>query len=103
MAAAPAMAHDSHHQPPGHAKGGPGPAQHVAHHHAKKVILKPHQAWKVGHSMPASYRAKAYRVQDYRTHHLKRPAKNQHWYQVNGDYVLINAVSNSIVQIITGR
>lgn len=91
------------HQPPGQQhrpQGGPhaGPPQQVK----KVVVIKPHQAWKVGHPMPASYRAKVYRV-DYRSHHLKQPGKNQHWYKVNGDYVLVNVISHSILQIITGR
>ena len=80
-------------------QGGP----HAAPQQVKKVaVVKPHQAWKVGNSLPASYRAKTYRVADYRTHHLKQPGKNQHWYKVNGDYVLVNVITNSILQIITG-
>lgn len=91
------------HQPPGHVKHTAHAASQHAKHVKKVTLLKPHQAWKVGHPMPASYRAKAYRVADYRTYHLSRPAKNQHWYRVNGDYVLVNVITHSILQIISGR
>ncbi len=100
-----AMARNDDHQPPGHAKQHISQgASHVEHQHSKKVVpLKPHQAWKVGHQFPASYRAKTYRVYDYGSYHLSRPARNQHWYRINGDYVLVNVISHSILQIIAGR
>lgn len=72
--------------------------------HAKKVVqIKPHQSWKVGHQFPQSYRTKTYQVYDYGNYHLSRPAKNQQWYRINGDYVLVNVISHSILQIIAGR
>ena len=78
-------------------------SQHQKHQPKKVMVVKPHQAWKVGHQLPSQYRGNAYRVTNYQAYHLNKPGKNQHWVRVNGDYVLVNILSQSILQIITGR
>lgn len=87
-----------HHQSNQHQKH-----QHQKHQPKKVMVVKPHQAWKVGHQLPSQYRGHAYRVTNYQAYHLNKPGKNQHWVRVNGDYVLVNILSQSILQIITGR
>jgi Ni/Co efflux regulator RcnB len=91
----PAMARIDDHQSSSHAH------QH-AEHGKKLAVSKPHHAWKVGHKLPDNYLSKGYRV-NYQTYHLGRPAKNQHWYRVNGDYVLVNVISHRILQVMAGR
>ncbi|WP_265734191.1 MULTISPECIES: RcnB family protein [unclassified Acinetobacter] len=33
---------------------------------------------------------------------LSKPGKNQQWIKVNGDYILMNAVSHAMIKIIAG-
>lgn len=111
----PTLAQNGQHGPPGHSNYGQSNDKVLNHSqaekhgnqdakHAKKVVqIKPHQSWKVGHQFPHGYRSKAYQVYDYGNYHLSRPAKNQQWYRINGDYVLVNVISHSILQIIAGR
>ena len=70
----------------------------------RPMQVQPHLDWKNGQVLNRSYRGNAYRVTDYRQHPgLQAPGKNQRWMQVNGDYILINTLSNVIVSILTGR
>lgn len=103
----PAMARIDDHQASGHsrqhAKSVNNSHAHQHSEHGKKLVVsKPHHAWKVGHKLPDNYLSKGYRV-NYQTYHLGRPAKNQHWYRVNGDYVLVNVISHRILQVMAGR
>ncbi len=34
--------------------------------------------------------------------HLSKAGKNQHWIKVNGDYILINDKTHSIIKIVRG-
>lgn len=103
----PAMARIDDHQPPGqsiqYAKSVNNSHAHPHAEHGKKLaVSKPHHVWKMGHKLPDNYRSKGYRI-NYQTYHLGRPAKNQHWYRVNGDYLLVNVISHRILQVMAGR
>ena len=66
--------------------------------------FSPHRDWRKGQVLNRAYRGNGYKVVDYRRHPgLESPGKNQRWVQVNGDYILINTLSNVIVSILTGR
>ena len=87
---------------------------HVQHHQAQRPSpsthnqrphqIQPHRDWRKGQVLNRTYRGNGYKVVDYRQHPgLKSPGKNQRWVHVNGDYILINTLSNVIVSILTGR
>ncbi|MBP6553439.1 MAG: RcnB family protein [Vitreoscilla sp.] len=78
----------------------PSPSTHNQRPHQ----VQPHRDWRKGQVLNRSYRGNGYKVANYRQHPgLKSPGKNQRWVQVNGDYILINTLSNVIVSILTGR
>ena len=73
-------------------------------HNQRPQQVQPHRDWRKGQVLNRSYRGNGYKVVDYRQHPgLKSPGKNQRWVHVNGDYILINSLSNVIVSILTGR
>ncbi|WP_445114542.1 RcnB family protein [Acinetobacter sp. WZC-1] len=54
--------------------------------------------WQTGYVMPQHYRGDRYKV-DYKDSNLPRPSRNQQWYKINNDYILIDSESNNIVGI----
>lgn len=60
-------------------------------------------SWKVGNTLPKNYRGQSYRVNNYQQHDLPKPAKNQRWVYVDGQYILVNILTNAIVQILLGH
>ncbi|MEE1855599.1 hypothetical protein GFB84_11165 [Acinetobacter baumannii] len=59
--------------------------------------LKQHR-WQPGYVMPQHYRGNGYKV-DYKDNNLPKPDRNQQWYKINNDYILVDTDSNSIVSI----
>jgi len=59
--------------------------------------LKQHR-WQPGYVMPQHYRGNGYIV-DYKDSNLPKPGRNQQWYKINNDYILVDTDSNSIVSI----
>lgn len=56
--------------------------------------------WKVGNRLPEEYRYSEFFV-DYRQHHkLNAPTRFQQWVKVNDHYLLINIMTNTILQVI---
>ncbi|TCB80478.1 RcnB family protein [Acinetobacter sp. ANC 4173] len=60
--------------------------------------LQQHQ-WQTGYVMPQHYRGNGYKV-EYKEHNLPKPARNQQWYKINNDYILIDSGSNGILRIV---
>ena len=56
--------------------------------------LKQHR-WQPGYVMPQHYRGNGYKV-DYKDNNLPKPDRNQQWYKINNDYILVDTDSNSI-------
>ena len=54
--------------------------------------------WQTGYVMPQHYRGNGYKV-DYKEHDLPKPSRNQQWYKINNDYILVDTDSNNIVRI----
>ena len=54
--------------------------------------------WQMGYVMPQHYRGNSYKV-DYKDTNLPKPARNQQWYKINNDYILVDSDSNNIVNI----
>ena len=59
--------------------------------------LKQHR-WQAGYVMPQHYRGNSYKV-DYKDNNLPRPGRNEQWYKINNDFILVNSDDNSIVRI----
>ena len=59
--------------------------------------LKQHR-WQEGYVMPQHYRGNSYKV-DYKNNTLPKPGRNEQWYKINNDYILVNSDDNSIVRI----
>lgn len=60
--------------------------------------LKQHR-WQPGYIMPQHYRGDGYKVA-YRDHDLPKPSRNQQWYKINNDYILVDSDSNDIIKIL---
>lgn len=54
--------------------------------------------WQPGYVMPQHYRGNAYKT-DYKDNHLPKPSRNQQWYKINNDYILVDSDNNNIVRI----
>lgn len=54
--------------------------------------------WQPGYVMPQHYRGDGYKV-DYRESNLPKPSRNQQWYKINNDFILVDSDSNNIVRI----
>ena len=54
--------------------------------------------WQEGYVMPQHYRGNSYKV-DYKNNNLPKPGRNEQWYKINNDYILVNSDDNSIVRI----
>ncbi|TCB49430.1 hypothetical protein E0H80_12350 [Acinetobacter sp. ANC 4779] len=54
--------------------------------------------WQTGYVMPQHYRGNGYKV-DYKSHDLPKPSRNQQWYKINNDYILVDTDSNNIIRI----
>jgi Ni/Co efflux regulator RcnB len=57
-----------------------------------------HMKWQTGYVMPQHYRSDGYKV-EYKDNNLPKPARNQQWYKINDNYILLNSETNSIVKI----
>lgn len=54
--------------------------------------------WQTGYVMPQHYRGNSYKT-EYKDHNLSKPGRNQQWYKVNNDFILVDSDSNSIIKI----
>ena len=100
--AAPAMAapqNSQNHQPQA-AHNHEAPVKQQAQQH--KNAVNPSHDWHAGQKVPSQYRGNSYKVDHSKYKKLTKPGKNQQWIKVNGDYILINAMTHSIIKIIGG-
>ena len=111
LVAAPAMAAPQDHNQP-HQVNQQNQPHHVDQHKAPvqqqhkpavhKKAVNPSHDWRVGQKVPSQYHGKSYKVDHTKYKKLSKPGKNQQWIKVNGDYVLTNVVSHTIIKIIGG-
>lgn len=66
----------------------------------KNQRINPSRDWRVGQKLPNAFESSRYKVDYKDTRHLNKPSRNQSWYKVNGDYVLVNERNNKIIRII---
>lgn len=64
--------------------------------------INPSRDWKVGQKVPNQYYTSSYKVDHSKYKKLTKPARNQQWIKVNGDYVLTNMMSHTVIKIING-
>ncbi|ATO19075.1 hypothetical protein BS636_05040 [Acinetobacter sp. LoGeW2-3] len=84
------------------------PAAHWDHKDAKKWddrrynnrVVNPSRDWRVGQKLPNQYDNRRFEVSSYEERRLPKANKNQQWYKINGDYVLVNDRNDKIVRII---
>lgn len=60
--------------------------------------LQQHQ-WQPGYVLPQHYRGNRYKV-EYKDNNLQKPARNEQWYKINNDYILVDSESNNIIKIL---
>lgn len=96
-AAKPPVKSDQHKAPQHAAK----PPQHKAPPHvAQSKNLKNNQ-FRVGQSLPRAFDSKQYHVNQKDARQLAKPSRNQQWYKIHGNYVLVNEKNNQIVSILS--
>lgn len=79
------------------------PAQPQQQHKpAAKKSVNPSRDWRAGQKVPSQYHGQSYKIDHRQYKKLSKPAKNQQWIKVNGDYILTNVISHSIIKIIGG-
>ena len=54
---------------------------------------------RVGQTLPRGYDSKRFEVNSRDARGLAKAGKNQQWYKVNGDYVLVNEKNNRILRV----
>lgn len=54
--------------------------------------------WQEGYVMPQHYRGNSYKV-DSKDSSLPKASRNEQWYKVNNNYILVNTDSNTIIRI----
>lgn len=106
--AAPQDHQPNQHQPAPHTQKAPAPTQMkhdnkqpqpAAKNQQNQKSVKPSRDWRVGNKVPKQFQAKQYKVDHKVDKRLSKPAKNQQWMKVNGDYVLTNGPEFVIIKI----
>lgn len=62
--------------------------------------VNPSRDWRVGQTLPRQYDSRGFKLSDRDARRLPNTGRNQQWYKVNGDYVLVNERNNKIIRII---
>ena len=63
--------------------------------------VNPSREWRSGQTLPRQYNSSRYEVNNNSVlKRLPKANRNQQWYKVNGDYVLVNERNDKIVRII---
>lgn len=55
---------------------------------------------RVGQTLPRAFDSKRFEVNARDARGLAKPTRNQQWYKVNGDYVLVNERNNRILRVL---
>ena len=62
--------------------------------------VNPSKEWRSGQYLPKQFNSSRYEVNHREAQNLSRANKNQQWYKINGDYVLVNEKNNKIIRIL---
>lgn len=74
-------------------------ARHDQEHHDQYVR---HNDWKKGQHMRREDWDRGQRVDDWHTHHLRRPPRGYEWREIDGQYVMANS-DGVIFQVVVPR
>lgn len=95
--------------PPAHVvKHGPQfkhtpPPMHAKYKDDRRFNDKRHfnqSNFRVGQTLPRAYDSKRFEVSSRDARGLAKAGRNQQWYKVNGDYLLVNKKNNRILRVI---
>lgn len=90
---------DHRYQQPKHWDNGRNDNRYDRGYNRYKAV-NPSRDWHRGQVLPREYSSSRYIV-NYQNHrHLSKPNRNQNWYKINGDYVLVNLKNGKIMRII---
>lgn len=104
------FAHDSqHHDSPERSKGMDRRAQHAMpadqdfqdrrkFNEERGVKRLRQHKWQPGFVMPQHYRGNSYKT-EYKDYNLPKPGRNQQWYKINNDFILVDEDSHNILKI----
>lgn len=62
--------------------------------------VNPSRQWRVGQFLPQTFHSPRYKVSDRDARRLPNAGRNQQWYKINGDYVLVNERTDRILRIV---
>lgn len=65
-----------------------------------KNQVNPSRQWRVGQTLPRQFNTSRFELSDRQAKNLPKAGRNQQWYKINGDYVLVNERNDRIVRII---
>ena len=88
------------HQAPHYQQQNKHPAQPSDYKQTHRKSVDPSRDWRVGQKVPTQYHSQAYKVDHKQYKKLNKPGRNQQWIKVNGDYILTNVMTHSIIKII---
>ena len=90
---------NKHHQPAQHWNNGKN-NKHYDNSYNRYKAVNPSRDWRRGQVLPREYSSSRYIV-NYKNHrNLTKPGRNQEWYKINGDYVLVNVKNGKILSIV---
>ncbi|NHB59122.1 RcnB family protein [Acinetobacter shaoyimingii] len=62
--------------------------------------VNPSRDWRRGQVLPREYNSPRYMVNHKNYRHLTKPGRNQNWYKINGDFVLVDHRNGRIMSIV---
>lgn len=65
-----------------------------------KVSVNPSREWRTGQTLPRQYSNSRFEADRDQVKRLPKTGRNQQWYKIGGDYVLVNERNDRIVKII---
>jgi Ni/Co efflux regulator RcnB len=95
---APTPAHWNHSQPQRFDHNRNDDKRYEQNRHKNQV--NPSLQWRVGQTLPRQYNSSSFELSDRQAKNLPKASRNQQWYKINGDYVLVNERNDRIVRII---
>lgn len=65
-----------------------------------KTSINPSREWRTGQTLPRQYSTARFEANRDQVKRLPKASRNQQWYNIGGDYVLVNERNDRIVKII---
>lgn len=68
--------------------------------HRQYSSVNPSREWRTGQTLPRQFSSSRFEADRNQIKRLPKAGRNQQWYKINGDYVLVNERNDRIVRII---